>query len=532
MVQTALPKTPIRSLISVLLATVVSVGVIACSVDRPPGGGPSVTNRSPTPAPTLAPPTATPFPIPVPAEASLGQEAADGTSLGRGGWAVDGVVLTFQAPVPIDQTLVPEVEVVPLETDFAGKATDAGTATASQSGVVEAEIILKTLPPGRYHWQARLIDEKSGRAGPWAAFAGGDDGFGIIDGVPAIEHAAIEGATHQIDGVPVIGKDDVAKASWSVTANPPESVDHIAYSIDQVKADAGAPPPDGGRLGPTVKTLPLVDLTDGPWFVHLWVVDRVGQISPPATVPVLIQRTPPKIEGLVYRTWVTNPRYQTLPFRFSVSARATIDLVVLPEDSDAPLRTFHLAQQPAGQLVEITWDGLDSSTKSVPPGTYRFRIRAVDEAGNPVEVQRNDLHLTSKVIQVWLAQQSLTASDGSGVILQSLVTSGGQALPTRTGTFEVESKAAPFVFHSPYPRGSRFWYPDTPANYAMLFDPGEANFLHDAPWRTVFGPGTNGPGTPGYSVWAGSHGCVELPTSAMKKLFDWTQLGTPVIVHA
>jgi lipoprotein-anchoring transpeptidase ErfK/SrfK len=63
----------------------------------------------------------------------------------------------------------------------------------------------------------------------------------------------------------------------------------------------------------------------------------------------------------------------------------------------------------------------------------------------------------------------------------------------------------------------------------MLFDPAGANFIHDAPWRSVFGPGTNGPGIPG-DTYDGSHGCVELPTAAMSQLYPWTALGTPVVV--
>lgn len=519
---------PSRFVAALWVGVALAAGTSACGGDRPPQTSIPVAGPSPT-AP--AAPTATPLVLPPVSPAALSQQTIDGEALEGDGWAVDGLKLTLQMPFPLERAVAPEVEVQPVGTAFVGKPTLRGAAVLPQDGILRAEVALKGLPPGRYQWQARLIDEETGQVAAWTAYRGGEMGFGVITGVPLIENAAIAGTTHQLQGQPVVGSADAAKVIWSVRANPMESLARVAYRIDQ-RPDGVLTVPDSERhLGPKEDTLPLTGLTDGRWFIHLWAIDRAGQVSPAATVPVVIQRTSPRIDDLIYRTWVTNPQFQTLPIRFAVSAQATIDVTILPADSDAPLRAFHFEAEPAGQRVDIAWDGKDQAGQTVAPGTYRFRIRAVDAAGNPTEVVHDDLHITDRVIQVWLAQQSLTAADGSGTVVHSLVTSGGQALPTRTGTFEVESKEAPFTFHSPYPRGSRFWYPDTPANYAMLFDPSEANFLHDAPWRTVFGPGTNGPGTPGYSVWAGSHGCVELPTSAMKRLFDWTQLGTPVIIH-
>jgi lipoprotein-anchoring transpeptidase ErfK/SrfK len=63
----------------------------------------------------------------------------------------------------------------------------------------------------------------------------------------------------------------------------------------------------------------------------------------------------------------------------------------------------------------------------------------------------------------------------------------------------------------------------------MLFD--EAGFfLHDAPWRGNFGPGSNTSlGTPG-GDFTGTHGCVNIPYAAAAQLFRWAELGTPVIV--
>jgi len=66
-------------------------------------------------------------------------------------------------------------------------------------------------------------------------------------------------------------------------------------------------------------------------------------------------------------------------------------------------------------------------------------------------------------------------------------------------------------------------------NFALYFDP-PGYFIHDAPWRTAYGPGTNnGPGLPGQGPDAGTHGCVNVPEDAMRQLYAWVPPGA--VVH-
>jgi hypothetical protein len=64
----------------------------------------------------------------------------------------------------------------------------------------------------------------------------------------------------------------------------------------------------------------------------------------------------------------------------------------------------------------------------------------------------------------------------------------------------------------------------------MPFDGGEG--LHDAWWRSDFGPGSNyAPtdlGTGNYIL--GTHGCVNLPMDAATFVWNWAPLGTTVVV--
>jgi lipoprotein-anchoring transpeptidase ErfK/SrfK len=52
-------------------------------------------------------------------------------------------------------------------------------------------------------------------------------------------------------------------------------------------------------------------------------------------------------------------------------------------------------------------------------------------------------------------------------------------------------------------------------------------FIHDAPWRTAYGKGTNSGTQPGTN-YGGTHGCVNVPYAAEKFLYSWAPVGTRV----
>jgi lipoprotein-anchoring transpeptidase ErfK/SrfK len=127
----------------------------------------------------------------------------------------------------------------------------------------------------------------------------------------------------------------------------------------------------------------------------------------------------------------------------------------------------------------------------------------------------------NKVIVVSLEHQTLTAYDNGKVVLTTLVATGRPALPTPRGTFHIMAKYSPYQFISPWPRSSPYWYPSAWVKYAMLFA-NDGYFLHDAPWRTVYGPGAN--------TTNGTHGCVNIPVEAMTFLYRWAPVGSTVVV--
>jgi lipoprotein-anchoring transpeptidase ErfK/SrfK len=137
-----------------------------------------------------------------------------------------------------------------------------------------------------------------------------------------------------------------------------------------------------------------------------------------------------------------------------------------------------------------------------------------------------------KVVLVSIAQQWMWGYQGGKLVLASPVTTGMPQLPTPRGTFSVFVKAENTMFYSPWPQGSPYYYTPEHVNYALEFRSG-GFFLHDAPWRKCFGPGTNVPHTcPGATVpETGSHGCVNMPTPTGAWLYAWAPYGTTVIIR-
>jgi len=206
---------------------------------------------------------------------------------------------------------------------------------------------------------------------------------------------------------------------------------------------------------------------DGDWFFHVRTLDNAGNWSPTATLPLHLDAVPMKITDPFYRSFAYNPSYDTLPISVSISKPAAVLLTILPDKADSPLRTYDLGSQPAGK-VKVEWDGKDQKGTIVPAGNYRFRVVATDRAGNKGDATYDKLLVSNKRIVVSLSQQKLWAYEGDKIDLESLVTTGNQELPTPEGTFQVLSKEPNFVFHSPWPKGSKFWSPDSPTHFAMM----------------------------------------------------------------
>lgn len=112
-------------------------------------------------------------------------------------------------------------------------------------------------------------------------------------------------------------------------------------------------------------------------------------------------------------------------------------------------------------------------------------------------------------IEIDLSEQHLFAWSGKNLTFTAVISSGKAKTPTYPGVYSIQRK---------YPQdrmyGIDYDIPDVPN--VLYFDRGYA--LHGAYWHNSFG-------TPV------SHGCINLPVDNAQWLFDWTEIGTPVVIH-
>ncbi len=125
---------------------------------------------------------------------------------------------------------------------------------------------------------------------------------------------------------------------------------------------------------------------------------------------------------------------------------------------------------------------------------------------------------TSKEIIVDRSDQKLYAYDNGELFMETDISTGLELSPTPRGTFTVFKKTPSRYMQGPIPGivGSDYYdLPGVPWN--LYFTEGGA-VIHGAYWHDSFGSRY-------------SHGCVNLPPEEAKKLYEWTPLGTTVIVR-
>jgi lipoprotein-anchoring transpeptidase ErfK/SrfK len=257
-------------------------------------------------------------------------------------------------------------------------------------------------------------------------------------------------------------------------------------------------------------------------------VTATATASATATATASATPTPAQFGAVRFSLFTINPLFTRQRVSFTLFTPAHVRVRIAPLGQVTPVRTMNLGARPAG-TVHISWNGRDHGGKLVPAGTYTYTMTAVGARGKRQTASYSGLGITYKRIVVSLSQQQLTAYDGSTPVLTTLVTTGNGALPTPLGVFPILAKYSPFTFTSPWPYGSPYYYPPSAANYALLFD-NRGYYIHDAPWRSHFGPGSNAMlGTPGQND-TGTHGCVNVPLAAEAQLFTWATIGTVVQV--
>jgi lipoprotein-anchoring transpeptidase ErfK/SrfK len=111
-------------------------------------------------------------------------------------------------------------------------------------------------------------------------------------------------------------------------------------------------------------------------------------------------------------------------------------------------------------------------------------------------------------IVVDLSEQRLNAWEGNTLVFSAAVSTGRSDEPTPTGVFEVQTK-----LEKAWMQGENYDVPNVP--YAMFYSGNYA--IHGAYWHEQFGSPV-------------SSGCINLPIDQAAWLYNWAEVGTPVVV--
>ena len=270
-------------------------------------------------------------------------------------------------------------------------------------------------------------------------------------------------------------------------------------------------------------------LASGDLYFHVRAVDWAGNRGAVTTFRLRIDHRAPALGHVAFERFQFNPQYDRLTMHFVPSKDVTVRAEILRQSTKGLVRVIAVGAVKAGRIGTVTWDGRNARGVLVNPDKYTMTVYATDALGNVGSGFYADLGVNLRRIVIHLASQSLEAYDGQKLLRGTLVTTGNQLLPTPQGIWHVGAKFHPYKFISPWKKGSPYYYEPAKVGYALYFHQG-GYFIHDAPWRGVFGPGTNTqPGPPG--VYSGTHGCVNVTPELGKWLYDWAPIGTVVDVR-
>jgi len=120
-----------------------------------------------------------------------------------------------------------------------------------------------------------------------------------------------------------------------------------------------------------------------------------------------------------------------------------------------------------------------------------------------------------KKIVIDISEQNLKAYEGDKIFLDTKVSTGRIGMPTPLGNFNILSKN-PRAWSSKYGLYMPYWMAFTTKGHG----------LHELPeWPGGYKEGANHLGV------RVSHGCVRLGIGPAKQLYDWAEIGTPVIIQ-
>lgn len=142
----------------------------------------------------------------------------------------------------------------------------------------------------------------------------------------------------------------------------------------------------------------------------------------------------------------------------------------------------------------------------------------MDPAFNSGLVYSSENGVGDSYVEVDIREQKVYLyEDGECTFSTDCVTGTDGYTDTHKGVFQVQGKASPATLRDVDKNGDKY---EQPVEYWIAFNGSQG--MHDAIWRGDFGKDY-------YKTW-GSHGCVNLPLNAAKRIYEAVSIYFPVIV--
>ena len=174
---------------------------------------------------------------------------------------------------------------------------------------------------------------------------------------------------------------------------------------------------------------------------------------------------------------------------------------------------------------------LITSLKGITPLEAAFESTVLEAEMNQVDAPKPEKESTNdsapardapageKWIDVDLSNKTVTAYVGDTPVWgPRTMVDGKEGYETVTGTYEI------YLRYDVQDMTNANYYPEDHPKYYYIEDVPWVQYFHrgygfhGAPWRSSFG-------------YSGSHGCINMPVSDAKWLYDWASIGTKTVVH-
>ena len=180
-----------------------------------------------------------------------------------------------------------------------------------------------------------------------------------------------------------------------------------------------------------------------------------------------------------------------------------LSTVFLPENSD--MDELEAQREDEQQSLQALYD--QDAEAARKKRTYRGYGGAA--------IPGNWQTMNPKVIEMNLSAQTLSRWENGNKLDENRISSGKRGMATPTGLFRIRNKA-----DIAYSRKYRVYMP-----YWMAFT-SAGHGIHELPiFKSGKREGENHLGTPV------SHGCVRLGVGPAQTFYNWTDVGTPIIIH-